>query len=164
LVCHKNGWRCTDEVVSFVSSCNSRIIQTQLVEDGFNRQKNKPRYANGKGALRTAYATLIDEEVLNVVHKFDSMRGTDACVLRGRGLQAGAGEQQSVCLEPNKSPPSAPSGCRGTLLLGTHSWGTRGRASSVSGGVRCVGVMGREHVRCCVWRLTCSRAPTRMPP
>lgn len=42
-MCKLSSWKVSDELAAFVDASSRRILGSQLVEDGFNRQKNCPR-------------------------------------------------------------------------------------------------------------------------
>lgn len=89
------NWRPDESVRRFVRSSNSRIMGTQLCEDGFNRQKNAPKYANRRGKIETAFGTLIKKHVLGEVHKFNEVCADDALLVRNRVLDARVFEPKS---------------------------------------------------------------------
>ena len=83
LLCQAN-WNLTPEVKGFVEQASKRIISSQLAEDGFNRQKNAPKYQNRRGNRETAFDTLLQTRVLGEVHRYDEIRHDDAELQRDK--------------------------------------------------------------------------------
>ena len=67
-----HNWQSNNEVRSFFKKKHSRLLGTQVVEDGFQRQRRAEASTyNRKGKAITAWRTVIEKQVLEEVHAFD---------------------------------------------------------------------------------------------
>lgn len=85
-ICKQNDWTVTPAVRQWVRNHNKRIIATQVVEDGFNRQKSCHKYKNRRARVETAMETVLEKEVLGKVHHFVELDPSRAAPHRNNTL------------------------------------------------------------------------------
>ncbi|CAK0797252.1 unnamed protein product, partial [Prorocentrum cordatum] len=68
-----DGFSITERVRSFFQACRSRCIGSQIVEGGFNGQKNSVPHENRNGAIETAFHTLFDKKVASKKHDYKGL-------------------------------------------------------------------------------------------
>lgn len=74
-VCEGEGWAVTDRLRQFVSRSARRITVTQLVEDGFNRErKEETRGINSVVSANRLYSGVLKTQVLGKVHRYDEIK------------------------------------------------------------------------------------------
>lgn len=71
---------------SFFSRVHSRMVGSQIIEDGFNEQKNVRPWKNRRTTVESAYHTLITRKALSAKHKFEDIPLPQAAVARGMKL------------------------------------------------------------------------------
>ena len=87
----RHDWKDSPDVQAWTIEKYSSLIQTQLVEDGFQRERSKEtRSATKSFNCATAWHTVIHKKVLNKIHKFKKFE------LRGRRRGQGFKKKQSL--------------------------------------------------------------------
>ena len=70
----KTDWQVTDRVKAFWTEKMSRIIASQVVEDGVQRQRRQETDRhNTRGTNESAFQALIEKQVANVVQHYDPL-------------------------------------------------------------------------------------------
>ena len=81
------GWTVNDEVKAWLKKRWSRILQSQLAEDGFNREKRAAsKQLTRTGREHLAFKTLIDSDAMSTSHHFDAPEPLEAAVPRSGKL------------------------------------------------------------------------------
>ena len=95
-IAQKEDWVCTPKFQEWLRVRGQRILQTQLAEDAFNREKCAARASSTtrNGREHLAYHTLIQSDLLKKVHHYDSVVA-DGGLVSERGL----------CLTPSAFRP-----------------------------------------------------------
>ncbi len=70
LILQSKGWKFDAEYREHLVKVNSRIISSQVCEDGFNRQKNWKKHPNRRGLVHGTYEALIKTKVADEVHHY----------------------------------------------------------------------------------------------
>lgn len=67
-----SGYEMVPSTKDFLQKCHARLLGSQVVEDGFNVQKNATPTAwqNRRGTARASYKALIEQKPLSVKHRF----------------------------------------------------------------------------------------------
>lgn len=131
------GYTIVPSTLDFLHKCHARLLGSQVVEDGFNVQKNATPtpWQNRRGRIQAAFKALIEKKPLSQKHRFQKLDITwdPAC------------RDMKIPTEAFKAG-RAPS-CRFRILELVP-----GRATSVSlsgtgaGGLPCVRGFGPKHV------------------
>lgn len=73
-LCKVEKWECTARVRSFAARASARLVQTQVSEDGFNRQRRQETLGRTKRVSdERAWCALIKTEVLHTTHHFKAI-------------------------------------------------------------------------------------------
>lgn len=71
LIVEKHGWRLTPPLKQWLAKANSKCVASLVVEDGFNRVKDKlGKQRNHIGREARAFGTLLQKKVLSQVHTY----------------------------------------------------------------------------------------------
>lgn len=76
-------WTVSPALVEHVRMSQSRLLGSQIVEDGFNRQKNAVRMANRRGTVQRSMSSLMEAHVLDQVHHFTPLPASSSAMPRG---------------------------------------------------------------------------------
>lgn len=97
-IARQSNWELTDEFAEWLKTRFARISQTQLVEDGFNREKRgAKRSQNRNRREHLAFKSLIDSDLIGEVHRFKKPAENDAMVPRGAKLDERCFRPDSSC-------------------------------------------------------------------
>lgn len=78
----ERDWLLDESFKQHLHNCFRRVCASQVIEDGFNRQKNCNRLANRTATVESSFAALLEHRVTESVHKFDSIPCSGAPIRR----------------------------------------------------------------------------------
>ena len=92
-------WQVSPELEQLLRRRGKRLQATQLIEDGFKRQrKSEKEQSNRVGAARRAFSVLVEKHLLSIEHQFDELEvsqllvHTSECVLPEEAFRPQPGE------------------------------------------------------------------------
>ena len=73
-LCHQEKWTLTEKVRAFARKTTRRLNQTQISEDGFNRQRREETLGRTKMVSNErSYAALVRNELISKVHRMQEI-------------------------------------------------------------------------------------------
>ena len=86
-IARQEGWQCSVRLMSFARQVNLRLVQTQVSEDAFNRERQEEDKGKTKKVCdERAWKCLIEPELLHTVHDFRSVSWRSEPTPRGMSL------------------------------------------------------------------------------